>query len=67
MAYGYGKKIGFSSFNNDFMGYSNGCENILWDRFGEFDKWSRCYEIPKTTPIEEIIEILKSDKNEQDS
>lgn len=58
VAYGYGKKIGFSSFNNDFFGYSNGCKNILWDRFGEFDKWSRCNEIDKTTSIEDILEIL---------
>ena len=59
IAYGYGKKIGFSSFKNDFQGYSNGCENILWDKFNEFNKWSRCEEISKTTPIDEIIDILK--------
>jgi hypothetical protein len=58
-AYGYGKKIGFSSKNNTLFGYSNGCDSILWDRFGEFCKWSRCNEISKTTSIEEIIEILK--------
>lgn len=58
IAYGHGKKIGFSSHNDDFMGYSNGCNNILWDKRGEFDKWSRCEEIPKTSQIKEIIEIL---------
>ena len=58
IAYGHGKKIGFSSFNNDFMGYSNGCDNILWDKFGEFDKWSRCNEIPKTISIDEIVNLL---------
>lgn len=57
-AWGYGKKIGFSSFDNDYRGYSNGCDNILWDKFGEFDKWSRCNEIDKKTPNEEIIKIL---------
>lgn len=63
IAYGFGKKIGFSSFNNDFNGYSNGCENILWDNWGEFDKWSRCNVIYKSTPIKEIIEILKQKKS----
>lgn len=58
-AWGYGKKIGFSSFDNDYRGYSNGCESILWDKFGEFDKWSRCEEILKTTQIENVIKILK--------
>lgn len=58
IAYGHGKKIGFSSYDNTLFGYSYGVESILWDRFGEFDKWSRCNEIPKTTSVEEIIEIL---------
>lgn len=58
IAYGHGKKIGFSSFDNDFMGYSNGCKNILWDRLGEFDKWSRCHEIDKSTPIDDIVAKL---------
>lgn len=63
IAYGYGKKIGFSSFKNDFMGYSDGYENILWDKFGEFDKWSRCNLISKNTPIEDIVEILMRPNN----
>jgi hypothetical protein len=41
------------------MGYSDGCENILFDYYGEFDKWSRCRIIDKKTPIKEIIDILK--------
>lgn len=61
IAYGYGKKIGFSSFENDFMGYYIGRKSVLWDKFGEFDKWSRCHEIPKDSSIKEIIEILKSE------
>ncbi len=61
IAYGHGKKIGFSSFKNDFQGYSNGCENILWDIRGEFDKWSRCREISKDASIDEIVEILKQE------
>jgi len=59
IAYGYGKIIGFSSLTNDFKGYSNGCNNILWDKFGEFCKWSRCNEISKNTSVSEIIKILK--------
>lgn len=57
--WGHGKKIGFSSFDNDYRGYSNGCNSILWDKFGEFNKWSRCEEILKDAPIEEIINLLK--------
>lgn len=64
IAYGYGKKIGFSSFNDTYLGYSDGCNNILWDEFGIFDKWSRCNQIKKGTPINEIIEILKQPNTE---
>ena len=62
IAHGYGKIIGFSTGSETFRGYQNGCENILWDRFQEFDKWSRCEEIPKNTPIDEIIKQLKEIK-----
>ena len=62
IAYGFGKIIEFSSKKDSLFGYSNGCENILWDKFEEFNKWSRCEEIPKSTPIDEIISILKDDK-----
>lgn len=58
IAYGHGMKIGYSSRRDTFMGYSNGCDSILYDYFGEFDKWSRCIEISKETPIDEIIKIL---------
>lgn len=64
VAYGYGKKIGFSSNKNSFRGYSNGIDNILYDFYGEFDKWSRCVEIKKDTPIETIIKILKETVSE---
>lgn len=60
IVYGYNKKIGFSCFNNNFNGYSNGYDNILFDEYDWFDKWSRCIEIPKSTPLEEIINILKT-------
>ena len=65
IAYGYGKKIGYSSRKNTFMGYVDGCDCILYDYFGEFDKWSRCAGIKKTTPIDEIVKILKEPKDER--
>ncbi len=58
IAYGYGKKIGFSSYDNDFYGYTDGYKNVLFDYFGEFNKWSQCRHIPKTTPIDEIVASL---------
>ncbi len=64
VAYGFGKKIGFSSSNNSFQGYSNGCDNVLWDEYGYFNKWSQCRETPKTTNIDEIVELLKLKHNE---
>lgn len=63
VAYGHGKIIGFSSGKNSFRGYSDGCENILYDYFGEFDKWSRCNWIKKGTDIDEIIKKLKESKS----
>lgn len=60
IAYGYGKKIGISSKNNSLFGYSNACDNILYDKFDEFCKWSRCEEIPKSADIDEIVKILKT-------
>lgn len=66
IAYGHGKKIGFSSNNDTLLGYSSGIDSILWDEFGCFDKWSRCEQIPKTTSIEEIIEILTKPNKNQD-
>ncbi len=59
IAYGHGKRIGFSSYNNDFIGYYNGEENILYNAYGSSYKWSMCEQISKNTPIDEIIEILK--------
>ncbi len=65
-AYGHGRKIGFSSGENNYQGYSNGCENILYDFYGEFNKWSQCIEIHKSTPIDEIIKELTDDENTTD-
>jgi hypothetical protein len=62
MAYGHGKKIGFSSYDNNVFGYSYGVENILWDHFDYFDKWSRANQISKTTTPEEVVKILTEEK-----
>lgn len=62
IGYGYGKIFGFSTFKNSFRGYGDGCENILFDYFQEFNKWSQCNWINKETSIEEIINILKRTK-----
>lgn len=59
VAYGFDKQIGYSVYNEPFCGYSSGRENILWDLGEEFDKWSRCNQIPKTTSINDIIKQLK--------
>lgn len=64
IAYGYGKRIGISSHDFPFMGYHDGKENILWDKYDEFDKWSRCNWIKKDAPLEEIINTLKTDNDE---
>lgn len=64
VAYGYGKKIGYSSEANSFRGYGNGSKNVLFDFFGEFDKWSRCHEISKETPIDQIVREIKEAKPE---
>ena len=57
-AVGCGLRIGFSSGNESFMGYSDGVKEILFDYYDEFDKWSRCMGISKETPNEEIVKQL---------
>lgn len=66
VAYGHGKIIGYSSYDDDFRGYSLGEKSILFDFFGEFDKWSRCREIPKGSidDVENIITELLKNKDE---
>ena len=64
IAYGRGMIIGFSNEENSFQGYSDGCENILYDFFGEFNKWSQCHNIPKSTPVKTIIKQLTKIKND---
>lgn len=60
-AYGHGRMIGFSTGENNYRGYGCGCENILYDFFGEFNKWSQCIEIHKSTPIDKVIKELTDD------
>jgi len=64
-AYGHGMKIGFSSGNNSYRGYSCGMKNILFDYFQEFNKWSQCYELSKDMTSEEIVKQLLAPRDEQ--
>lgn len=57
-AYGYGKKVGFSALGLPVHGYYNGTDKVLWDIYGEFDKWSKCNHISMFLPTEEILDIL---------
>jgi hypothetical protein len=57
-AYGHGLRVGCSSNKDTFRGYSCGSDNILFDKWDEFDKWSRCREISKETSNQEILHIL---------
>lgn len=63
-AYGHGLRVGYSSNDSVYRGYSCGIKNILFDKWDEFDKWSRCREIPKNKSNEEILKILLNVKNE---
>lgn len=63
-AYGKGIMLGFSSGDNTYRGYSYGKENLLFDFFQEFNKWSQCHEIPKGTSPEEVIKILNESSQE---
>lgn len=60
VAYGFGKRVGFSS-EGTFRGYGQGVESILWDWREEFDKWSRCNKILKTSSFEDILKTLIND------
>lgn len=63
IAYGHGMKIGFSSGKDSIFGYQNACDNILFDFFDEFNKWSQCREISKDKTVDEIVEELLESKS----
>ena len=65
-AYGHGLRVGISSNDSTFNGYTYGIKSILFDKWDEFDKWSRCREISKEKSNEEILQILLDVKNETD-
>ena len=66
IGWGFGKKFGFSTFNNELFGYHDGRECILYDHYGEFCKWSRCLGIKKGTPVEEVVKLLQKQRNENE-
>ena len=62
-AYGHGMRIGFSTGKDTYRGYGDGVDNVLFDYFQEFNKWSQCYHISKSLSPKEIVEeLLKSKK-----
>lgn len=67
IAYGHGLKVGFSSNKSTLRGYTQGINNVLFDKGDEFDKWSRCAEISKETSNEEILERLLKYANESNN
>jgi len=64
IAWGWGKRVGFSSGSNNFMGYKDGEKNVLFDKWDCFDKWSRCETISKSESIESIVEKLMTVEDE---
>lgn len=55
VGYGHGRRIGFSN-TDTFRGYKSGDGNILWEYREDFNKWSRCNILPKTS--KKLIETL---------
>lgn len=60
IAYGMNTKIGFSDFDNDLLGYHYGKEDILFDKYGCFDKWSRAENLSKSTNNLDLLEIIST-------
>jgi hypothetical protein len=58
VAYGHGLRVGYSSNKSTFYGYSIGVDLVLYDKWNEFDKWSRCHGISKEKTNEEIVKRL---------
>lgn len=58
IAYGHGLRIGITEGYNSLYGYSDGCDNYLWDYYDEFNKWSQCILTSKTTSNEEFLKEL---------
>ena len=67
LCFGHGKKIGISSNNDTYQGYHQGINNILFDYFDNFNKWSDAYRIPKTIDNNEILKILLNNQEENEN
>ena len=62
-AYGFDKMIGISSEINPIYYFKSNV--ILYDYRNCFDKWSKCLEISKSTPIDEIVNKLVNETKEE--
>lgn len=60
-AYGHGKMVGFSAGTQLEHCYGLSTSSILWCNYGEFDKWSHCNSIPKSTSNKDILDVLLQD------
>ena len=64
IAYGYGKKVGFSPIGMPVQHCYYGLDRVLWDTYENFGTWSRCNYIPMSLPTENIVSVLLRDCKE---
>ena len=64
IAYGYGKKVGFSPIGMPVQHCYYGLDRVLWDTYENLGTWSRCNYIPMSLPTENIVSVLLRDCKE---
>lgn len=67
VAYGHKKIVGFSELSKKepLFDYCWGNDNLLWNKYGEFCKWSKCKPIPKSSSVEDVLNVLLKDELNQ--
>lgn len=65
IVYGHGLRAAYTARDQDLFGYTYGIKSVLFDKWDDFDKWSRCSEIDKSLPNQEIVDKLLSCKVEE--
>lgn len=60
IGYGHGITFGFASNGNKLFGYSDTVYSISFDKFNEFDKWSKCNKISQLNDNHSILNFLLS-------